>query len=118
MSIQSSQEQDRSVVPRGGIFSGSNILNEDTTSWEVNQHTMLFFKTVMKCIAILSGKEIILAEVSFTPVALLISSHASINLNTQFAAGNNASLKCDMDQTGYDGKIKLLFLKTLAQLDD
>ena len=66
------------------------MLNEDTTSWEVNQHTMLFFKSVMKCLATLSWKEAI-AKVTFTPVALSISSRASINSSTQFAAGNNAS---------------------------
>ena len=67
------------------------MLNEDTTSWGVNQHTMLFFKSVMKCLATLSWKEAILAKVTFTPVPLSISSRASINSSTQFAAGNNAS---------------------------
>ena len=67
------------------------MLNEDTTSWEINQHTMLFFKSVMKCLANLSWEEAILAEVTFTPIALSISSHASINSSTQSAAGNNAS---------------------------
>ena len=52
---------------------------------------MLFFKSVMKCLATLSWKEEILAKVIFTPVALSISSHASINSSTQFAVGNNAS---------------------------
>ena len=61
------------------------MLNEDTISWEVNRHTILFFKSVMKCLAILSWKEAILAEVTFTPVALSISSRASINLSTHFA---------------------------------
>ena len=57
------------------------------TPWEVNWYTM----SVMKCLATLTWKEEILAEVTFTPVALPISSRASINLSTQFAAGNNAS---------------------------
>ena len=70
------------------------MLDEDTTSWEVNRHTMLFFKSVMKCLATLSWKEAILAELTFTPVArvaISISSRAAINSSTQFAAGNNAS---------------------------
>ena len=67
------------------------MLNEDTTSWEVNRHTMIFFKSVMICLVTLSWKEAILAEVTFTPVALSIFSHAAINSSTQFAAGNNAS---------------------------
>ena len=44
------------------------MLNEDMSSWEVNRHTMLFFKSVMKCLASFSWKGAILAEVTFTHV--------------------------------------------------
>ena len=67
------------------------MLNEETTSCETNRLDILFFNVVIKGLATLSCKEVMLSVVILMSVAAFKSSSVSSNSNTQFAACNMAS---------------------------